>query len=65
MLPEWRIDNRVTKLGTQGITKTTARERAKEALARLKATFGCVAWPWRCCSGSDTNRSPCEKTKAL
>ena len=39
VLPEWRIDNRQTKLEAQGITVQTAPQRADEAIARTRQRF--------------------------
>ena len=39
VLPEWRIDNRQTKLEAQGITVQTAPQRADEAIARTRQQF--------------------------
>ena len=39
VLPEWRIDNRQTKLEAQGITLKSAPSRASEAIARTREKY--------------------------
>ena len=39
VLPEWRIENRQTKLAAQGITVQTASRRASEAIQRTRNKY--------------------------